>query len=632
MYSNSGINDIMIRYVPSFLTFLSLYSFPYSSSILFLSSYLYPCLCALHSSISDAAGASILDELGVLPEGTALSLGLGRLPLLAALGELLLGNLEVEDLLLGVDDDGVAVADKADGATLHGLGHDVADEEAVRTAGEAAVGDEGNVLAKTVAHDGRRGLEHLGHAGTALGTLVADDDNGLLALLDLAALEGLNEAILVVEAAGLALEAETLLASDLADGTAGGKRAAEDLNVAGLLDGVGERADDGLVAGEIGELLDVLLHGLTGRGHAGAVDDALLEEELEKGRGAADLAEVLHDPLAGRLEVSKEGGAVGNGLEVVDGELDANGVGDGDQVEDGVGGTAENVDDDHGVLEGLAGKDIGGADILTEEVLDGLTDAQALVLLLGRLGGEGGGTGKGHAEGLDGSGHGVGSVHTTAGATTRAGVADDIEALLLVDLAGDVLAVSLEGGDNVDVLALHVAAGLDGTTVDHDGGAVDTAHGDEDTGHVLVAAGEGDVGVVPLAVHDGLDGVGNNLTRLQAVAHTGGTHGDTVRDTDGVEAHGDEASLGDGLLDEAREVEKVHVARVAVIPDRRDTDLGLVHVVLVEAGGVEHGLGSTLGLGLGDGGRHLVELAGLLLGIVAAGSRGEGAAGKGERT
>ena len=64
MYRNSGINDIMIRFIsiPFFLSFPFLFS------------------CSAHTnarlSISDAAGAGILDELGVLPESTTLSLSL----------------------------------------------------------------------------------------------------------------------------------------------------------------------------------------------------------------------------------------------------------------------------------------------------------------------------------------------------------------------------------------------------------------------------------------------------------------------------------------------------------------------------------------------------------------------------
>lgn len=106
--------------------------------------------------------------------------------------------------------------------------------------------------------------------------------------------------------------------------------------MAGFLDGVGEGADDLLVGGEVGDLLEVLREGFTGDGHAGAVDDAFLEEEFEEGWGAADVVEVSHDVFTGGLEVCKEGGAVGDGLEVVECELDTDRVGNGDKMEDGV--------------------------------------------------------------------------------------------------------------------------------------------------------------------------------------------------------------------------------------------------------------------------------------------------------
>jgi P-type E1-E2 ATPase len=55
------------------------------------------------------------------------------------------------------------------GAAEVGLGGDVADHEAVAAAGEAAVGDERDVLAEALAHDGAGGAEHLAHAGAAAG-------------------------------------------------------------------------------------------------------------------------------------------------------------------------------------------------------------------------------------------------------------------------------------------------------------------------------------------------------------------------------------------------------------------------------------------------------------------------------
>jgi len=136
--------------------------------------------------------------------------------------------------------------------------------------------------------------------------------------------------------------------------------------VAGGLDGVGEGADDVLVGGEVGHELGVLLQSLTGDGHSRAIKDALLEQVFDQAGGATDVVEILEDVLARGLEVSKERCAVRDGLEVVNGEGDANGVGDGNQVENSVGAATGDVDKDHGVLKSLAGNDVGRSDVLLE--------------------------------------------------------------------------------------------------------------------------------------------------------------------------------------------------------------------------------------------------------------------------
>ena len=107
--------------------------------------------------------------------------------------------------------------------------------------------------------------------------------------------------------------------------------------------------------------------------------------------------------------------------------------------------------------------------------------------------------------------------------------------------AGDVLAVALEGGDDVERVARCVVPGADRAAVDHERGAVQPAHGHQAAGHVLVAAGERDVGVVPLGAHHRLDRVGDQVARLQRVAHALGAHRDAVGHADGVEAHADQA-------------------------------------------------------------------------------------------
>lgn len=404
--------------------------------------------------------AGIRNQLGVLVQGALGILERLRHKLLSPLSEHSLVDNQVEPSRLGIDNDLVAVADETNGAALLSLGHNMSNQEAVGATGEAAIGDESHVVAEAGAHDGGRGLEHLDHAGGALGALVADNDNCLLALLDLAALKGLTEGVLAVEGACSTLEAEALLAGDLTDGAAGGQRAAEDLDVAGGLDGVGEGADDLLAGGEAVNLFEVLGEGQAGDGLDGAVDEVVLKEVLEEGGGSADALDVGHDVLAGGLEVGEEGDAVRNGLEVVDGQLDPDTVGDGDQVEDGVGGASGDVDYHHGVLEGGAGQDIARTDVLLKEVPDGGTGSQALVVLGLGLGGVRGRAGESHSHGLESGGHGVGGVHSTTGAGTGASMADDVVALGLVDVLGDVLSVGLESCKRVSpVVGRSVMAG-----------------------------------------------------------------------------------------------------------------------------------------------------------------------------
>ncbi len=71
----------------------------------------------------------------------------------------------------------VAVADEGDRALVDRLGGDVPDAEAGRAAGEPAVGEQEDVLAEPGALDGPGDREHLAHPRTALGALVADDDD-----------------------------------------------------------------------------------------------------------------------------------------------------------------------------------------------------------------------------------------------------------------------------------------------------------------------------------------------------------------------------------------------------------------------------------------------------------------------
>src|SRR5690606_11051918 len=179
--------------------------------------------------------------------------------------------------------------------------------------------------------------------------------------------------------------------------------------------------------------------------------------------------------------------------------------------------------------------------------------------------------------------------------------------------AGQVLAVGLRGRDDVARLLLAVESGAssqDGAAVDHDGRAIEAAHRHYAARHVLVAAGQRHEGIVPLRAHDGLDGVGDEVARLQRVAHPLGAHADAVGHPDRVEPHADHSSLHDAFLHVLGEAVEVHVAGVALPPVRHDADLRLVEIFLAQTRGVEHGLGDALREGLGDAAAVSIQLGG----------------------
>ncbi len=100
-----------------------------------------------------------------------------RLVLGDPLGDLLVGEVDVDAAVVDVDGDLIALPDRRDRAALGRLGGDVADHQAAGGAGEAAVGDHRDALTQALADDRRGDLKHLAHAGAADGALVADHDD-----------------------------------------------------------------------------------------------------------------------------------------------------------------------------------------------------------------------------------------------------------------------------------------------------------------------------------------------------------------------------------------------------------------------------------------------------------------------
>lgn len=86
--------------------------------------------------------------------------------------------------------------------------------------------------------------------------------------------------------------------------------------------------------------------------------------------------------------------------------------------------------------------------------------------------------------------------------------------------------------------------------------------------------GDGDHSIKPVTSGSSLDRVGDEIPRLERVAHAEGAHRDSVRDSHRAELVASNASVDEGSLDTVAEVEDVLVAAVASlkISERRESE------------------------------------------------------------
>src|SRR5262245_63072885 len=99
---------------------------------------------------------------------------LARLPVLFTAGKLLNCDIRLQASGLGIDGDNVAILEEADRSAELGLGPHMANAEAARGAGEAAVSNERHLVAHALAVKGSRRRQHLAHARPAARPLIAN--------------------------------------------------------------------------------------------------------------------------------------------------------------------------------------------------------------------------------------------------------------------------------------------------------------------------------------------------------------------------------------------------------------------------------------------------------------------------
>ena len=274
-------------------------------------------------------------------------------------------------------------------------------------------------------------------------------------------------------------------------------------------------------------------------------------------------------------------------------------------MEDGVGGAAESDDHGDGVFEGLFGHDVEGANAAFDEVENGDASGAGIGGFGGGGGVLGGAIGEGHPEGFDGAGHGVGGIHSSAGAGAGDGIFLDEGEFAVVDFAVGVFADGFEAANDIEIFISEAltavaaessfgedpgdAAGENRATVDEDAWAVEAGHGDDTGGHIFVATTDGDEAIEAFTAHDRFDGIGNDLSGNEGILHAFCAHGDAIGNGDRPEDH----SFGTGGIGPgfglAGEAIDVHIARGDHRPSAGDTDLGFFKVFASKADGVKHG-------------------------------------------
>lgn len=132
----------------------------------------------------------------------------------------------------------------------------------------------------------------------------------------------------------------------------------------------------------------------------------------------------------------------------------------------------------------------------------------------------------------------------------------------------------------------------DRATIYHQTWSIMPRHAHDYTGHVLVASCDCNARIVELSTCHGFDGIRYDLSSLQTKAHALATHSDAVRNANGVVLPSQHFLVLNRSFNCFTNVQKMHVARVALPPHTANAYLRIVLelVFIRHASGVQHRL------------------------------------------
>ena len=173
--------------------------------------------------------------------------------------------------------------------------------------------------------------------------------------------QGIERVVFVVEHPGPAFEDDLFDTGDLEHRTARHQASPQHGDPALRRHGVGHRVDHVLVGGK-DDSLQVFSHRGTGDGHRIPVEQTGFEQCGHDGRHAADAVQINHVVTPEWAQVAEVRDASADAVEVLQGEVDAGLGSDGQQVEDGIGRSAERHHHSDRVFECWAGEDVAWGD------------------------------------------------------------------------------------------------------------------------------------------------------------------------------------------------------------------------------------------------------------------------------
>ena len=254
----------------------------------------------------------------------------------------------------GIDGDHVTVFECGNGAVVRRFRASVANAQAARGAGEAAIGQQCHLVAHALAVKQGGNAQHLAHAGAALGAFVADHQH--IAGLVLHGLHGVLRFFFRVENPRRALVHQRLEACGLEQSAIRAQITLEHGQPAVWRDRVAGLAHHFTIG--FSRMGKFLRQGAAGKGQHIAMQQTLLQQGAHDDASAADVVHITRQEAAAGLEVGNQGRAGKNFGHIIEVKTNACLMRNGGQMQGRIGGATGGTDHGAGVLQRLARHDI----------------------------------------------------------------------------------------------------------------------------------------------------------------------------------------------------------------------------------------------------------------------------------